>query len=85
MTQTLTHDNPAGGVGRRVLNTGYIYSFVAENVAVGYSTNQEVGVMNLWMNSPRHRENILNPVFTNLGVAFCGGTYWTQVFASPRE
>ncbi|CAG8543751.1 9634_t:CDS:2, partial [Funneliformis mosseae] len=85
MTNTLTHDNPAGDIGQRVRNTGYVYSNVAENVAEGYGTNEEVRVMQGWMNSTIHRDNILNPVFVHLGAAFGSETYWTQVFSSPLE
>ena len=41
-----------------------------------------------WMNSPGHRENILNPDLTELGVGFYQGSgsyryYWTQCFITP--
>lgn len=32
-----------------------------------------------WMNSPKHRNNILNPNLTKNGVGYYNG-YWTQVF-----
>jgi uncharacterized protein YkwD len=43
-----------------------------------------------WMGSPGHRENILNPGFEATGVALVKaddayGTYWTQVFGTRRD
>ncbi len=55
-----------------------------ENVAAGYSTPAEVVAG--WMNSSGHRQNILNPSFTMMGLG-CSesdigyGIYWTQQFA----
>jgi len=41
-------------------------------------------VMNAWMNSPGHRNNILSPSFTEIGVGLAKGPngrlYWTQMF-----
>jgi len=37
-----------------------------------------------WMNSPGHRENIVNPAFGRMGVGVVmddtGRLYWTQAF-----
>ncbi|CAG8753462.1 11109_t:CDS:2 [Funneliformis caledonium] len=81
----LTHENPIGDLGKRIRDTGYIFSDnnYAENVAVGYGTDEEVRVVQSWMSSS-DQQNILNPAFT-MGVAFGGETYWTQVFATPSE
>jgi uncharacterized protein YkwD len=58
------------------------YYGVAENIAMGYSTAQEV--MNGWMNSPGHRANILNGGYTHIGVGVCDGCgrHWTQCFGT---
>jgi len=37
------------------------------------------------MKSSGHRANILDKAFTNLGVGFGGGKYWTQVFGRPLD
>ncbi len=56
----------------------------AENISAGYSTPESV--MEGWMNSTRHRENILNPSYTELGVGYyyysnsTYGQYWVQNF-----
>jgi uncharacterized protein YkwD len=42
-----------------------------------------------WMDSKGHRENILNPGFTEIGIGIArndkGETYFTQEFAKPRK
>ncbi|WP_279581372.1 CAP domain-containing protein [Fodinicola feengrottensis] len=44
--------------------------------------------MDGWMNSPGHRANILDGELTEIGVGLAAGgsygTYWTQVFGTPR-
>jgi uncharacterized protein YkwD len=56
-----------------------------ENIAAGYTTVQEVTTG--WINSPSHRENILRPNFTHVGVGYCFNQndpykyYWVQLFA----
>ena len=53
-----------------------------ENLAYGYGN--ATSVMDGWMNSPTHRENIMWPEFTKLAVAVYvaddGTYYWTQEF-----
>jgi uncharacterized protein YkwD len=54
----------------------------AENIAWGYRTPQDV--VTGWMNSPGHRENILNcsSIAVGVGLAYTqgGSAYWTQDF-----
>ena len=52
----------------RVVATGYSYSLLAENLAAGSATAEEV--MAGWMNSPGHRANILNCDLHELGVGY---------------
>jgi uncharacterized protein YkwD len=57
---------------------------VGENIGMGYIN--ATAVMNGWMNSPGHRQNILNSNYTELGVGLVqgqGGLYWVQVFGKP--
>lgn len=64
---------------------GIKYSYAGENIAMGQKTPEEV--MRGWMNSPGHRQNILSPNFTQIGVGYTvsgkGTTYWTQMFIKP--
>ncbi len=53
-----------------------------ENIAMGQASPEDV--MNAWMNSEGHRENILKSDFTMIGVGcyeYNGKLYWTQIFA----
>ncbi|HQD05795.1 MAG TPA: CAP domain-containing protein [Bacillota bacterium] len=78
------HDSPTYGSLAEMLSTfGVKYRFAGENLAAGQKTPQEVVAG--WMNSDGHRENILNPRFTHLGVGYADGGgkyfyYWTQIF-----
>ncbi|SMY08558.1 CAP domain-containing protein [Flavimaricola marinus] len=54
-------------VGDRVLEVGYNYSFVAENIAQGFSDQDTV--VDAWMGSPGHRNNILDPRAVEFGIA----------------
>ncbi|MDR3343997.1 MAG: CAP domain-containing protein [Oscillospiraceae bacterium] len=53
-----------------------------ENLAKGYENPETL--VRAWMNSPAHRENILNPRFSEVSVGFCrgenGAAYWSQMF-----
>jgi uncharacterized protein with LGFP repeats len=51
-----------------------------ENIAAGYRS--ESAVMAGWMNSPGHRNNILNSGYTRIGIGYvAAGNYWVQIFA----
>ena len=55
------------------------YKAAGENIAKGQRTPQEV--VNAWMNSSGHRQNILSSNFTHIGVGYVAeGNYWTQQF-----
>jgi len=79
----LTHDDPnyplPGQIrpfSDRVRTCGYVWS-AGENIAWGYATPQSV--MQAWLSSTGHRQNIEGPGFTVIGVGGAG-THWTQVF-----
>lgn len=60
---------------------GISYRAAGENIAMGYPTPD--AVVKAWMNSPGHRDNILNKSFGQLGVGAYndnGTIYWTQMF-----
>lgn len=54
-------------------SAGYLYTYAGENLAEGFSTTKNV--MNAWMNSPTHRDNILNGNYTEIGFGFAYGRY----------
>lgn len=58
---------------------GITYNSAGENIAMGQPSAEEV--VDAWMKSPGHRENIMNPSFTHIGVGLSdSGFYWTQQF-----
>ncbi|GAK00173.1 transporter [Geomicrobium sp. JCM 19055] len=60
---------------------GIEYMRAAENIAMGQQTSEQV--MDGWMNSDGHRQNILDPELTHIGVGYEeDGNYWTQMFIS---
>ncbi|MEV6678035.1 CAP domain-containing protein [Streptomyces erythrochromogenes] len=69
--------------GARITRAGYAWSTYGENVAYGYSTPEKV--MQGWMDSPGHRENILNCAFKEIGIGLAQpNSYWTQAFGTAR-
>ncbi len=61
------HTNPDGTKWVNWLQTiGYKYSTTGENIA--YNTYDPVGLFNQWWNSQGHRENMMNPSYTKVGV-----------------
>ena len=65
----------------RITAEGYNWLSVGENIAKGYSTEQEV--VQAWFNSPGHCENIMSSKFTEMGAGRVG-EYWTQDFGKPE-
>lgn len=66
----------------RIRATGFPLTAVGENIAAGTAT--AAATLQLWMNSPGHRANILNCAYNQIGVGYAeGGSYryyWTQDF-----
>ncbi len=50
----------------------YNYTYAGENLARGFTTPGDV--MDAWMNSPSHRENILSPDYQDIGFSVKEGT-----------
>lgn len=72
-----------------ITQAGYSYATAGENLAKDFNTS--AGVVNAWMNSPAHRDNILNTTYTETGVAVLNGTLMGQqttlvvaMYASPK-
>jgi uncharacterized YkwD family protein/spore coat assembly protein SafA len=79
-----SHTSPTYGSPFEMMRKfGLTFEAAAENIAVGQPTAAEV--VSSWMNSPGHRQNILNADFNEIGVGYVTGgeyrTYWTQLFA----
>lgn len=52
-----------------IIHAGYSYGSAAENLASGQTTPSDV--LHGWMNSQSHKEAMLNPKYTEVGVASC--------------
>ncbi|SFD86175.1 uncharacterized protein, YkwD family [Lentibacillus persicus] len=65
----------------------FSFRTAGENIAAGQRSPEQV--VESWMNSEGHRENILNEGFTHIGVGYVEDTespyrtYWTQLFMTP--
>ena len=73
--------------GQRIERAGYTeWNTWGENIAQNQSTAKEV--VQDWMESPGHRENILSGDFTHMGLGYAadesagGEPRWTQVFGA---
>ncbi|CAF5204691.1 unnamed protein product, partial [Rotaria magnacalcarata] len=63
--------NAAQSHANHMAQTRQIWSAVAENVAAEQTTINQV--MTTWMNSPGHRDNILNGNYKRIGVGISRG------------
>jgi uncharacterized protein YkwD len=83
--QTMEHVLPGAELPTlvdRARRVGYVYRRIAENVALGYPSAE--AVVEGWMASKGHRENILDDgvIETGIGISrsSAGGVYFCQVF-----
>jgi len=88
------HENPDGdSVTQRCNDAGIEWSILGENIAfVNLNGNDSVDPVVMaedsLMGSPSHRDNILSPLFTHVGVGIATDGekyYFTQVFMVPRS
>lgn len=71
-------DRDGTSSSERIGSAGY-GNVSGENLAYGYAT--AAAVMDVWMRSPGHRENIENCAFTHIGAGYApDGHYWVQDF-----
>ncbi len=74
---------------QRISRTGYQWRLIGENLASGIPTPEEV--VKGWVGSPHHCENLMDPRFTQMAVAYAvnlsspAGIYWTQLFGTPMK
>jgi uncharacterized protein YkwD len=87
-TNTMSHllyGVPEPSVEARAEEVGYNYSALGENLTTGAPDVN--AVMQSWINSPAHKANLLNPLYTQIGVAVAYGPngvgYAVQVFGAP--
>src|SRR3989338_10353152 len=73
-----------------ILGTGYKYEYAGENLAKNFLFSN--GVVDAWMNSTTHRENLLKKEYTEVGYAIVNGilngeqtTLVVQMFGKPLQ
>jgi uncharacterized protein YkwD len=81
------HRSPSGeDAGDRVSDTGYDWATYGENIARGQDSVAEV--VDSWLHSPTHRENIMTCAHSEVGVGLAFDAdhkpYWVQDLASPH-
>jgi uncharacterized protein YkwD len=71
------------------IEAGYDYKHAGENLAVNFLDSEEIH--RAWMNSRGHFLNIINPKYTEIGIATSSGIYKgreaifvVQMFGTPR-
>lgn len=66
------HNGPEGKTPWNfIVNAGYRYTIAGENLAKNFSTSS--GVVEAWMESATHRDNIVKPGYTDIGFAVVNG------------
>jgi uncharacterized protein YkwD len=87
----LLREGGCGGIlppARPLHHVGYQEELVGENIA--YEPKSAEEVVQGWLDSPGHCENIMDPRFAEMGIAYAAGRasrrglYWVQLLADPR-
>ena len=87
ITIVFDHVRPNGQMCFTAVSPAYVGT-LGENIACAPSPLPLIdNIVNMWMNSPGHRENILRSEFkgTGIGLSYKNGVwYWVQMFGSVR-
>jgi len=86
------HESPSGNDAKTLAEKlGYSYLLIGENLAFGYFKDEK-DIVEAWMKSKGHRENILNESYKEIGVAVKivtlqkrKGYLAVQIFATPSS
>lgn len=87
--QYFSHTTPEGKDPWEFMKeVDYYYLYAGENLAVYFETSE--AVLHGWLTSPKHRENILSPNYTEIGVGIARGKFKgfeaaivVQMFGAP--
>lgn len=74
-----SHDRPDGRSCFTVLSECGLDRYYAAGENLARCSQDPNEAFRLWMNSDEHRENMLDPDYTHMGVGCCGSV-WSQVF-----
>ncbi|HOX60917.1 MAG TPA: CAP domain-containing protein [Candidatus Magasanikbacteria bacterium] len=88
--QYFGHISPEGRTLADIMSAhDYSYEFAGENLALGFADSSEL--LSAWLESPTHRKNILDPDFTEYGIAMLAGNFENEAtvfavnhFGTPR-
>ncbi|WP_232725463.1 CAP domain-containing protein [Bacillus sp. FJAT-44742] len=80
-----SHNSPTyGSPFDMMISQGINFQGAGENLAAGQTSPEQV--VEEWMASPGHQDNILRSDFTHIGVGYveggANGSYWTQMFVA---
>jgi hypothetical protein len=85
---TFAHEINGEKFSNWVKSAGYKYSYIGENLAIDFITAE--GAVKAWFGSLTHKQNILNPRFSETGIAVKEGTFnnvntilVVQIFGAP--
>lgn len=68
-----SHNSPQGKTPWDfIVGSGYQYTMAGENLAKNFNTS--TGVVDAWMASPTHKDNIVKPGYRDIGFAIVNGT-----------
>ncbi|MBT4349448.1 hypothetical protein HOD19_01560 [bacterium] len=89
LEQYFAHISPNGNrVSTWLKNLNYNYFVAGENLAMGFVSAEDV--VAAWQNSPTHNANLIDPLYTEVGVSMINGLYndmdttlVAQFFAKP--
>ena len=85
-TGSIDHTGSDGStVRQRILDAGYEAQFTGENIYGGMATVDDA--WDYWANDPLHRANLLDKLFTGIGISVVKGSrgtfYYTMDLAWP--
>lgn len=93
--EKMAHKLDDKGVKERADDAGYDYRSIGENVAYAGAEDprtpepKPADIHANWMKSKAHRDNIVSPKFTEVGLAIArskkGNYYYAQVFGRPAK
>jgi hypothetical protein len=77
-----SHNTPEGNPPWVFVSAqGYSYQKLGENLAAGFTSEQ--ATIDGWMNSPPHRENLLDSSFSDVGFGFANNDNYTSAGGGP--
>ncbi len=88
--QIFEHNIKGKRFSQWIKDVGYEYSYAGENLAIDFVTAE--GTVKAWMESQKHKKNLLNDKYTEIGVATVPGIFEgantivvAQMFGAPAK